>query len=243
MNSLPSLTWLPEPGILSAFFQLCADKFIQSHPVGDCGGTVKSNPKQAKEVSRPPSSGKERGSKAHTTFDEAIRDAESLLQHCENFGVPLPQEAEVFKRAGLVMAMTAWETYIEDRVREGLRSKTSTEPTYAEKFMISRLDEDLKRLNNPNCENTRKLFLEYLGTDVTDAWKWANYEPKSAQTELNRLTKLRGEAVHRAPCHLGGPPRPHLVKKDDLEKAIRFLKHLVLETERSLGSGSGSAVI
>src|SRR3569833_2262812 len=81
------------------------------------------NLKQAKDASRLLSAGNARTSKAHTTFDEAIRDAELLLQHCEGLGDPLPQDAEVFKRAGLVMAMTAWETYIEDRVREGLRSK------------------------------------------------------------------------------------------------------------------------
>lgn len=59
-------------------------------------------------------------SKAKDTFAQSIKDAENLLQHFNDLNKKPPPapELEVLKRAGLVMAMTAWETYVEDRVLE-----------------------------------------------------------------------------------------------------------------------------
>jgi hypothetical protein len=88
-------------------------------------------------------------SKSRQTFDASIKDAEELLAHCDSLGHPLPQKAEVFKRAGLVMALTAWETYVEDRVLEGVKHRLSVDATHAEKFMLAKLDEELKRFNTP----------------------------------------------------------------------------------------------
>jgi hypothetical protein len=51
-------------------------------------------------------------------IDVFIKDAEELLAYCDSLGHPLPQNVELFKCAGSVMALTAWETYVEDRVLE-----------------------------------------------------------------------------------------------------------------------------
>ena len=67
----------------------------------------------------------ETASKAKSTFDISIKDAEELLAYCNSLGDPLPQKAEVFKRAGLVMALTAWETYVEDFIVEVVRQRVS----------------------------------------------------------------------------------------------------------------------
>ena len=63
-------------------------------------------------------------SKANTTFAQSILDAENLLKHFNdlNSKPPLP-ELEVLKRAGLIMAMTAWETYVEDRLQEAAEKR------------------------------------------------------------------------------------------------------------------------
>lgn len=173
-------------------------------------------------------------SKAKQTFDASIKDAEELLAHCNSLGHPLPQKAEVFKRAGLVMALTAWETYVEDRVLEGVKHRLSADATHAEKFMLAKLDEELKRFNTPATDKTRKLFFDYLETDVTTAWHWNGVDVAKAKEKLDALVKKRGDAVHRSKVTVGGAPAPHLVSKDDLEKAIRFLKELVAATERAL---------
>lgn len=109
-------------------------------------------------------------SQAAKYFAVAIKDAEDLLAHVESLGNPLPQSADVFKRAGLVMAMTAWETYVEDRVLEFVKLTVSETPSLAEQFMIDRLTEELKRLHNPTSEKTRKLFRDYTRIDVPEQW-------------------------------------------------------------------------
>lgn len=56
-------------------------------------------------------------SRAYQSFEYGVKDAEELLAHFDAINSnPPPANAEVLKRAGLVMALTAWETYVEDRV-------------------------------------------------------------------------------------------------------------------------------
>jgi len=99
-------------------------------------------------------------SQAEQTFAEAIKDAENLLTHFNTLNSqPPPPEIEVLKRAGLVMAMTAWETYVEDRVQEAasIRLKGLADSSLG-LFVKSRLDEEIKRLHNPTAEKTLQLF-------------------------------------------------------------------------------------
>ena len=175
-------------------------------------------------------------SQASVTFNGAIQDAESLLGHFDAANThPPPENAEVLKRAGLVMALTAWETYVEDLARElvGGRLAESRDEQLST-LVTGRLESELKRIHNPNSERTRQIFVDYLSIDVTREWTWGGYDPESAMAKLNELLAKRGDAVHRARPLRAGTPAPHLVKRDDLEKAIRFLKHLVEATERAV---------
>lgn len=174
-------------------------------------------------------------SQARTTFDSAIRDAEILLDHFDMANThPPPENTEVLKRAGLVMALTAWETYVEDLARELVGSRLAeSKDEHLAGLVLGRLESELKRFHNPNSEKTRKLFVDYLALDVTRAWRWGGYESESAMAKLNELLAKRGDAVHRAKPLRADTPAPHLVKREDLEKAIRFLKHLVDATERA----------
>jgi RiboL-PSP-HEPN len=90
-------------------------------------------------------------SRASETFAQSILDAENLLKHFNTLNTkPPPPELEVLKRAGLVMAMTAWETYVEDRVTEAAaeRLRAVPDPSIA-RFVQSKLDEEIRRLHNP----------------------------------------------------------------------------------------------
>jgi len=172
-------------------------------------------------------------SKAKSTFDISIKDAEELLAYCNSLGDPLPQKAEVFKRAGLVMALTAWETYVEDRIVEAVRQRSSVD-THAERFMFAKLEDELKRFHNPTSEKTRKLFLDYLEIDVSAGWRWSGVDPVMAREKLDALVKKSGDAVHRSKVLVAGSPQPHLVTKDHLKKSIRFIRELVDATEKAL---------
>jgi hypothetical protein len=177
-------------------------------------------------------------SQAKTTFDHAIHDAEDLLSHFNQLNShPPPPNIEVLKRAGLIMAFTAWETYIEDRAREALETRLASEGDGpSTRFVKQRLEEELKRFHNPNSDKTRRLFLDYLEVDVTKSWSWNQYDTAKVKATLDELIGKRGDAVHRSIPRKRGPPTPHLVTKEELRRSINFLKSLVEATEKSLSS-------
>ena len=174
-------------------------------------------------------------SQSSDTFSQSIQDAENLLEHFNSLNTkPPPPETEVLKRAGLVMAMTAWETYVEDRLQEAVAERLAgLSDTDIGKFMEKKLDEEIKRLHNPGSQKTIELFRDYASVDLTTTWCWNNHEHKTVKTKLNGLMKLRGDVVHRSRKVVSGAPEPHPVKKVGLEKAISFLKSLVEATERA----------
>ena len=174
-------------------------------------------------------------SKASITFDTSIEDASTLLRLFDEVHKTSPERAEVLKRAGLVMALTAWETYIEDRLNEAVQARLrAVAGSTIGNFVGNKLADELKRLHNPTPEKTKQLFVDFLEVDVTARWKWDNYSVADARKALNQLISIRGEAVHRSKRAKAGAPAPDLVKRDDLEKAIRFLRGLVAATERAL---------
>ena len=175
-------------------------------------------------------------SAASDAFEQSILDADNLLAHFNKLNTkPPPPEIEVLKRAGLIMAMTAWETYVEDRVTEALadRLRSLTDESIAG-FIRTRLVEEIKRLHNPTSDKTIQLFRDYANVDLVDRWTWNNFDSRTVRERLNQYIKLRGDVVHRSRAVTLGPPQPHPVTKEDLEKVIRFLRNLVTVTERAL---------
>ena len=175
-------------------------------------------------------------SKASETFNQSILDAEHLLKHFNKLNTkPPPPDIEVLKRAGLVMAMTAWETYVEDRVAEATdeRLRSVGDGSIA-RLVRSKLEDEISRLHNPTFEKTTGLFRQYADVDLDGKWSWNGSDDEATRKRLNDYIKLRGDVVHRSRRVQPGPPEPHPVKKDELEKAIRFLKALVQATEVAL---------
>ncbi len=175
-------------------------------------------------------------SKSKTTFESSIKDAEELLNHFDAINKkPPPESAEVLKRAGLIMALTAWETYVEDRITEEMESRLKVvNGSYLGHFVNTRLKDELKRFHNPNTDKTKRIFLEYTGIDVTTKWEWQNFDSTKAKKTLDELIAKRGDAVHRSKSATNGAPAPHLIKREELEKAIKFLKNLVEANDKAL---------
>lgn len=174
-------------------------------------------------------------SRAASAFLEAIKDAEELLGHFDAINTkPPPPNAEVLKRAGLIMALTAWETYVEDRAKEALGQHLAAikgSPVAA--FVEKKFADEIKRFNNPTSDKTRRLFLDYIGVDVTTSWAWNGVTAAKAPQMLDELLAKRGEAAHRSDA-AGATAQGHLVKRDDLEKALKFLRQLVEKTDAAL---------
>ncbi|MDO6693839.1 HEPN domain-containing protein [Aliiglaciecola sp. 3_MG-2023] len=169
-------------------------------------------------------------SRAGMSFKVAIQDAEQLLSRFDNEkNTATNVNSEALKRAGLVIAMAAWETYVKDRFREEIDSwLASVNGSLLGNFVLRKVDEDLKRFFNPNVDKTKQLFKSYFEIDITSGWCWDNYQVSQAKTALNALISKRGDAAHIATT---SPNQLHTVKRDELDKAIRFLKGLVKATE------------
>lgn len=176
-------------------------------------------------------------SRAHQTFEHAIQDAVDLLNHFDSLNKqPPPPEAEVLKRASLVMALVALETYIEDRIVEAVDavSGRGSEASRLVKFYKSSLENELKYFHTPSTDRVKAIFVKYLDVDVTEGWSWNHYDPIRARRALNKLAKKRGDIAHRSWRPVLGEPTPHAVTREDLRKHIRFIKDLVGATDAFL---------
>lgn len=178
-------------------------------------------------------------SAAAEAFEHAIQDAVDLLNHFDSINSqPPPPEAEVLKRASLVMALAALETYVEDRITEAASAITGidAQSSHLAKFYASSLKNDLKYFHTPSTDRIKSIFDKYLGLDVTEGWTWNNYDPPRARIELNRLAKKRGDIAHRSWRPAAGVPAAHAVTRDDLRRGIRFIRDLVGATDKLLAA-------
>ncbi len=172
-------------------------------------------------------------SKAYDAFNIAMQDVDEIIEIYDLVNRDHPdKQPEALKRSALIMALTVWETYVEDIFTElvdsyllGLKGS----PVY--QYIDTKVHNDLKTFNTPNSRNIKRLFEPLLNRDVTEAWKWDNFDPKRAREKLNEYISLRGNVVHRALCD---KQSGHPVKKDDLQKCVRFLKSLTKAMEASL---------
>ncbi|WP_082648583.1 HEPN domain-containing protein [Lysobacter capsici] len=174
-------------------------------------------------------------SQAYRDFEHGIQDAQDLLDHYDKLNEESrpPPVAEVLKRTSLVMAITALETYIEDRMVEAAGRVIGVDPDGGRlaRFYRSSLKQHLKQFHAPNVERVRKLFKTFLDIDVTDGWNWNNYPPERARAELDKINQKRGLISHRSNRPRSGDPAAHVVTRDDLRRHIRFIRDLVAATD------------
>jgi len=173
-------------------------------------------------------------SKALQTFEHAIQDSIELLNHFDSLNKhPPPPEIEVLKRASLVMALAALETYIEDRITEAADAVVGAGGAQGRlaEFYKDSLTNDLKYFHTPSTDRVKTIFSKFLNIDVSEGWTWNHYDPPKACKELNRIAKKRGDIAHRSLRPVRGQTNPHAVTKEELRKIIRFIKDLVNATD------------
>jgi len=184
-------------------------------------------------------------SKALETFDHTIQDAADLLSHFDALNKkPPPPEIEVLKRASLVMALAALESYFEDLLVESVSGLCSQgkEDERLSVFFRESLENDLKTFHTPSADRVRPMFKKYLGFDVSDGWSWNHFDPAKSRLELNRLAKKRGDIAHRSWRPLPGQPVQHAVTRDELRKHIHFIKELAKATDAYVEKNSNNSL-
>ena len=172
-------------------------------------------------------------SKALENFIIATNDVDELLACYDAINNNRPSSGpEVLKRATLIMILTAWETYVEDVATELFERKFGIlKGSHVGNFMEKNFKTELKRFNTPDSLKTKHLFENFFGIDVTANWLWSNIGQEQARAQLNSWIKKRGEAVHRMDVNINGP---HIVKRDELDKCLRFFNELVKQTDAVL---------
>jgi hypothetical protein len=183
-------------------------------------------------------------SKAIQTFEHAIQDAVDLLDHFDALNThPPPPQIEVLKRASLVMALAALETYFEELLTEvvGAICSQSKDSEHLVSFMRSALETDLKVFHTPSTDRVRPIFMKYLGYDITKAWSWNHMEPSKAREELNSLAKKRGDIAHRSVRPVPGQPAQHAVTRDAMRRHIHFIRELVKATDAFVQESSNQS--
>jgi hypothetical protein len=173
-------------------------------------------------------------SQAIQAFKHAIQDSTDLLKHFDSLNTqPPPPDIEVLKRASLVMALAALETYFEDRLTEAVNSISGPKSAVSD-FYRNSLEVDLKTFHSPNTERVRQIFQKYLSIDISEAWSWNNCDPTMARAELSRLVKKRGDIAHRSlrPTSGEAQPKQHAVTRDDLRKHIHFITEIANATDK-----------
>ncbi|MEZ8543902.1 HEPN domain-containing protein [Vibrio splendidus] len=172
---------------------------------------------------------------ARNIFDVSIQDAERILEAYEHMkSIPdLGRDPEELKRAALIMSLTAWETYVEDKVSEEVALQTKVlQGSQIGHFISNSLEKELKFFHTPNSKKTKDIFERFLGVDVTGSWSWPGYEdPNRTRAKLNEWIQKRGDAVHRS---VADKQTSHLISKPEAEKCIKFFKNLVEATEHAI---------
>ena len=90
-------------------------------------------------------------------FYRSIKDADELLSRFDKENIsPSEYNAEALKRAGLVMAMAAWETYVKDRFNEEFAVwLRAVDGSQVGKFVRKKKDEDIQQF--PFCPQASHL--------------------------------------------------------------------------------------
>jgi hypothetical protein len=166
-------------------------------------------------------------------FNQGLSEAKELADCFDKLnGHPDIIPPDALKKASLVMALTAWETYVEDVATELFHQKFSViKGSMIGNFAEKQFEERLKFFHNPNSKKTKHLFEEFFNIDVTEYWEWNNVYPKDAREQLNLWISKRGEAVHRVNVDFN---QPQIIRKDELAKCIRFIDELAKATDKVL---------
>jgi hypothetical protein len=107
-------------------------------------------------------------------------------------------------RAAVVISVSAWESYVEELMRESLSALRPAVPAQGNWPALSAfILGELGRFHTPNAQNVANLINRCLGLpNVRTSWVWRNCTSAQAEGLLDEALALRHEIAH------GFNPRP-----------------------------------
>ncbi len=107
-------------------------------------------------------------------------------------------------RSIVVMCVSAWESYIEELVRESLNAiRPPAPPLGVWPALNASARSQIGRFNTPSTDQVRLLLSDSIGLqDVHHSWAWRHCTPAQAAQRLSEVMELRHRIAH------GIHPRP-----------------------------------
>ena len=178
-------------------------------------------------------------SKTLELFRKGISDAESILTiyDCHNQNSNQIKEfypdgmpnIDVLKRACVVMAFTAFESFFENLVTE-----INNKQVYD--FSNEKRNKLLERFHNPTSKNIVELYKSWFG--IENCLKTISFDGQNAENICNRLDeylKIRGQIVH---VQKMDSSKEDVAKKENVTKILYFLKKFAENFDCFIEDGS-----
>lgn len=134
-------------------------------------------------------------------LDQLLGDATELdMIHSQlRTGLPGRQYGLAsLNRAAVVISVSAWESYVEELMRESLQALRPAAPPLGHWPSLSAfILGELGRFNTPNAQNVANLIHRCLGLpNVRISWGWRNCTSARAEGLLNQALGLRHQIAH-----------------------------------------------
>lgn len=132
-------------------------------------------------------------------------------------------------RAAVVISVSAWESYVEELMRESLEALRPAAPPLGNWPALSAyILGELNRFHTPHAQNVANLLNRCLGLpNVRTAWGWRNCTAAQAEGRLDSALDLRHEIAH------GVNPRP-VIHNTYSSSLPGFMRRLALCTDNAV---------
>ena len=151
-------------------------------------------------------------------------------------------------RAGVVLTVAAWESYVEAVIREAFVAISPPAGAPAHAVCVHRLaqvtaNKQAADLNTPNAENIRRIMQDTVGFDPWSAWSWSAPRRRWASNQiverLNSWLKIRHTVAHGSDLPqfnwIRSPQGRYRLNLVLLRECRSFFNHLVEQTDAGLG--------
>ena len=178
-------------------------------------------------------------SKALDFFCNGFSDAESILTiyDCHNQNSNQIKEfypdgmpnIDVLKRACVIMAFTAFESFFENLITE-INNKQIYD------FSNEKRNKMLERFHNPTSKNIVELYKSWFG--IENCLKTICFDGRNAEDicdQLDEYLKIRGQIVHVQKIDSS---KEDVAKKENVIKILNFLKKFAESFDCFIDSGS-----
>lgn len=134
-------------------------------------------------------------------------------------------------RAAVVMSVSAWESYVEELMRESVQAlRPPAPPLGAWPALNAYILGLLGNFNTPSQVNVERLLRNCLGlADVQLSWSWQNCTSAQAVQRLADAMTYRHQIAH------GVNPRP-TIHNQYSSQLPGFFRHLALCTDSAVGN-------